>query len=65
MASNISQNDIPYLWTSANDDCIFSFDFKQLLMNGIGSDSGKAQITLFNVFVATRPDRIEPTLPFL
>lgn len=53
MPSNISQNQVPYLWSSANDDCIFSFDFKPLLMNGIGDDSGKAYIILFNVFDVT------------
>jgi len=53
MASNITQNEIPYLWTSANDDCIFSFDFKPLLMNGIGNDSGKAFIQLFGTFDVT------------
>jgi hypothetical protein len=50
MASNITQNEIPYLWTSANDNCKFSFDFKPLLMNGIGDDSGKAFIQLFGTF---------------
>ncbi len=50
MASNVSQNIVPYLWSSANDDVLFTFSFKPLLMNGIGNDSGKAFITLYNVF---------------
>ena len=50
MASNVSQNIVPSLWSSANDDVLFTFSFKPLLMNGIGNDSGKAYIALYNVF---------------
>ena len=54
MASNISQNTVPSYWSSANDDVIFSFSFKPLLMNGIGNDgNGKAQIVLYGVWDVT------------
>lgn len=50
MASNISQDTIPLLWNSANDDIEYTFSFKPYLMNGIGDDSGNAYIQLFGTF---------------
>lgn len=50
MATNITQRTLPPFWASAADNAIFEFDFKPLLMNGIGDDGGNAYILLFGVF---------------
>lgn len=54
MASNVSQNIIPSLWSSANDNVLFEFSFNPLLIGDTDDDgNGKAQIVLFNVWDVT------------
>lgn len=51
--SNIIQQSVPSFYSSANDDVVYTFEFKELLMNGIGDNGGNAQIVLFSVFDIT------------
>lgn len=49
MASNVIQRSVPYIWSSANDDIIFEFDFKPYLINGVQDDgNGDLEVTLFS-----------------
>lgn len=50
MASNISQNTIPSLWSSANDDVIYNFSFNTYAIDSITDDGGNAKINLQNEF---------------
>ena len=47
MASNVSQNIVPSLWSSANDDVLFEFSFNPYLITDTINDSGKVRVTLF------------------
>ncbi len=64
MASNISQNTIPYVWSSANDDVIFTFNFQTLSIASINNymigsfPTGKITVTLDGL----TPFLINPTI---
>lgn len=53
MASNISQLNTPGLWSSANDDCIFTFSFNPYAIDSIVTDGGNAKINLYDTFDVT------------
>lgn len=53
MASNVSQNIVPSLWSSANDDVEFEFSFNPYLMTDTTNTGGNVRITLFSVFDIT------------
>ena len=53
MASNVSQNIVPSLWSSANDDVLFEFSFNPYLMTDTVNSSGKVRVTLFGNFDVT------------
>lgn len=46
MASNIAQNTIPPLWSSANDDVIYNFSFNPYAIDSVTDDGGNASINL-------------------
>lgn len=46
MASNIAQNTIPSLWSSANDDIIYNFSFNPYAIDSVTDDGGNASINL-------------------
>lgn len=48
MASNVIQRSVPYIWSSANDDIIFEFDFSPFAIDSITDNSGFAKITLLS-----------------
>lgn len=53
MASNVSQNIVPSLWSSANDDVLFEFSFNSYIIDSIVTDSGNVKINLQNDFDVT------------
>jgi len=53
MASNVSQNIVPSLWSSANDDVLFEFSFNPYIIDSIVTDSGNVKINLQNDFDVT------------
>lgn len=49
MATNITQDTVPYIWTSANDDIIYTFTFKQKGTFAISDDgNGFCEIVLIS-----------------
>ncbi len=49
MATNITQDTVPYIWTSANDDIIYTFTFKQKGTFAIADDgNGFCEIVLIS-----------------
>lgn len=50
MPSNITQRSVPYIWSSANDDIIFEFDFKPLAIDSITNHGGFALVNCFTDF---------------
>lgn len=50
MASNIQQLTIPEIYSSANDDIIYEFDFKPYAIDSVSNDGGFAKINLYDVF---------------
>lgn len=53
MASNVSQNIVPSLWSSANDDVLFEFSFNPYIIDSIVTDSGNVKINLMYDFDVT------------
>lgn len=53
MASNISQDTIPYLWNSANDDIEYTFSFNPNLIDSITNSSGYVKVNLAYDFDVT------------
>ena len=64
MASNITQNKVPYVWSSANDDVIFTFNFQGVMIASINNyvigsfPTGKITVTLDGL----TPFLINPTI---
>jgi len=50
MASNLAQATIPYLWCSANDDVIYTFDFIAYLMDPATNSGGNVRLQLVGNF---------------
>lgn len=50
MASNVTQNTIPGLWSSANDDVIYNFTFNQYSIDSVQDNGGNARVHLQNEF---------------
>lgn len=53
MASNLTQDTVPYIWVSANDDVIYTFSFNPYLIDQVYTDAGNLQISLANDFDVT------------
>jgi hypothetical protein len=54
MATNITQDTTPYIWSSANDDVVYTFTFKQKGIFGFADDgNGFVEIVLISPFDVT------------